>query len=215
MPFGGMRFYGLSSREAVMTDCGCELEGENDAQRKTLRVVLAINSAMFCIELAVGLLASSTGLIADSLDMLADASVYAISLYAVGRAEIIRVRAATVSGTLQIVLGVGVLLEAVRRFLGDSEPLGTAMISTGFLAFAANAICLKLISRHKGGDINFRASYIFSANDVIANIGVIVSGILVLLLGSQLPDLMIAVLIAGIVVRGGVNILRDVHRRKE
>lgn len=198
-----------------MTDCGCELEGENDAQRKTLRVVLAINSAMFCIELTVGLLASSTGLIADSLDMLADASVYAISLYAVGRAEIIRVHAATVSGTLQIVLGVGVLLEAVRRFLGDSEPLGTAMISTGFLAFVANAICLKLISRHKGGDINFRASYIFSANDVIANIGVIVSGILVLLLGSQLPDLMIAVLIAGIVVRGGVNILRDVHRRKE
>lgn len=57
-----------------MTDCGCELEGENDAQRKTLRVVLAINSAMFCIELTVGLLASSTGLIADSLDMLADAT---------------------------------------------------------------------------------------------------------------------------------------------
>ena len=46
MPFGGMRFYGLSSREAVMTDCGCELEGENDAQRKTLRVVLAINTAI-------------------------------------------------------------------------------------------------------------------------------------------------------------------------
>ena len=55
-----------------MTDCGCELEG--DTQRRTLRVVLAINTAMFVFEIVAGMLASSTGLIADSLDMLADAS---------------------------------------------------------------------------------------------------------------------------------------------
>lgn len=198
-----------------MVDCGCELEGENEAQRKTLRIVLAINAAMFCIEITAGVLASLTGLIADSLDMLADASVYAISLYAVGRAASIRTRAATASGVLQIILGVGVLFEAVRRFLGDSEPLGIAMMFMGIIAFIANAICLKLISKHKGGDVNFRASYIFSANDVIANIGVIISGILVLLLKLQIPDLIIAVLIAGVVVRGGVNILRDVHRLED
>ena len=73
-----------------MTDCGCELEAEGDAQRATLRVVLAINAAMFVVEIVSGVLASSTGLIADSLDMLADASVYAISLYAVGRAANMR-----------------------------------------------------------------------------------------------------------------------------
>ena len=56
-----------------MSDCGCELEAENDAQRSTLRVVLAINAAMFMAEMIAGLLASSTGLLADSLDMLADA----------------------------------------------------------------------------------------------------------------------------------------------
>ena len=45
---------------------------------------------MFVVEIIAGVLASSTGLIADSLDMLANASVYAISLYAVGRAASIR-----------------------------------------------------------------------------------------------------------------------------
>ncbi len=72
-----------------MADCGCELESENDAQRKTLRIVLVINATMFCVETTAGVLASLTELIADSLDMLADASVYASCLYAIGRAAII------------------------------------------------------------------------------------------------------------------------------
>ncbi|GAA5507894.1 cation transporter [Novipirellula caenicola] len=192
-----------------MSDCGCELEADGESQRKTLRMVLAINAAMFVAEIVAGLLASSTGLIADSLDMLADANVYAISLYAVGRSSSIRHKAATASGVLQVVLGISVLIEVVRRFIGGGEPIGAAMMGMGFVALIANAICLKLISRHKHGDINFRASYIFSANDVIANIGVIVSGLLVLLLGSQIPDLIIGIVIAAVVTRGGWQILTE------
>ena len=190
-----------------MTDCGCELEAEGDAQRTTLRVVLAINAAMFVVEIVAGVLASSTGLIADSLDMLADASVYAISLYAVGRAANIRRNAATASGVLQLALGFGVLIEALRRFIGGGEPIGVAMMAMGCVALIANSFCLWLIAKHKGGDVNFRASYIFSANDVIANIGVIVSGLIVKLSGSQIPDLVIGILIASVVVRGGIKIL--------
>lgn len=193
-------------------DCGCELEAENDEQRSTLRVVLAINAAMFIAEVIAGLLASSTGLLADSLDMLADASVYAISLYAIGRAASIRRKAATASGVLQIALGIGVLIEAGRRFFGEGEPIGVAMMSVGAVALAANAICLKMIAKHKGGDVNFRASYIFSANDVIANIGIIVSGALVLSTGSQIPDLVIGILIAVVVLKGGVKILGEAKK---
>ena len=192
-----------------MTDCGCELEADSESQRKTLRIVLLINAAMFVVEIIAGLLASSTGLIADSLDMLADASVYAISLYAVGRSASIRHNAATASGVLQLVLGISVLIEVARRFLGGGEPIGAAMMGMGIIALIANAICLKLIAQHKHGDINFRASYIFSANDVIANAGVIVSGLLVLALGSQIPDLIIGIVIAAIVTRGGWQILRE------
>lgn len=188
------------------------MEAENEAQRSTLRVVLAINAVMFVIEMAAGILADSTGLIADSLDMLADASVYAISLYAVGRAAHIRRGAATTSGVLQLILGIGVLVEAARRFLSGGEPVGLAMMGMGVVALIANSICLRLIAKHKGGDVNFRASYIFSANDVIANVGVIISGIIVKLSGSQLPDLVIGALIAVVVAHGGVKILREARQ---
>lgn len=192
-----------------MTDCGCEFEARSAEQRKTLQIVLGINAVMFAVEITVGILAESTGLAADSLDMLADASVYAVSLYAVGRAARIKRRAATASGVLQILLGIGVLLEAARRFVYSGEPVGVAMIAMGAVALTANALCLWLLAKHRHGDVNFRASWIFSANDVMANAGVIVSGMLVIALDSQVPDLLIGALIAAIVIRGGVKILGE------
>ncbi|WP_238388804.1 cation transporter [Roseimaritima ulvae] len=192
-----------------MADCGCEFEATDDEQRRTLRIVLAINALMFVAEMTAGLLAESAGLIADSLDMLADASVYAISLFAVGRVAKIRRSAATASGVLQVLLGGGVLIEVVRRFTFGTEPIGWTMIGIAAIALVANAICLRLLWKHRGGDVNFRASFIFSANDVIANFGVIVSGALVLLTESAIPDLLIGIIIAAVVFRGGVKILRE------
>jgi len=192
-----------------MADCGCEFEATNDEQRRTLWLVLAINAMMFVLEGAIGILAESTGLAADSLDMLADASVYGVSLFAVGRAANVKRNAATASGVLQITLGVGVLIEACRRFFFGGEPIGTAMIAMGGVALVANAFCLWLLAKHRHGDVNFRASWIFSANDVIANSGVIVSGVLVMTLGSQIPDLVVGLIIAAVVVRGGVKILGE------
>lgn len=197
-----------------MADCGCNIEATDDAQRTTLRWVLAINAIMFAAEFTCGIFAESTGLIADSLDMLADASVYGISLYAVGRSVSTRQLAAASSGLFQLVLGVGVLVESGRRFFYGGEPVGVTMIAMGSIALFANVICLVLLAKHRHGDVNFRASWIFSTNDVIANLGVIVSGGLVLLTRSQYPDLVVGTIVAGAVVYGGVKILSEVRKAK-
>ena len=156
-------------------------------ERSTLRLLLGINAAMFVGEAAAGWLAESTGLLADSLDMFADACVYGIALYAVGRPANLQARAATVSGIVQIGLGLVVLLEIIRRYLYGSEPVSLLMMGVGAVAFAANISCVALISKHREGGVHMRASWIFSTNDVIANLGVIVSGVLVILLGSRVP----------------------------
>lgn len=196
-----------------MAGCGCEMTARNAQQRRTLLIVLGINALMFLVEFGLGWLAQSTGLIADSLDMLADASVYAISLYAVGRRESLQRTAARCSGVLQIGLALLVLADVVRRFLFGSEPVSGLMMAVGLLALIANLICLGLISRHRDGGVHMRASLIFSTNDVIANAGVILSGALVWWLGSRLPDLLIGLLIAALVLRGGLRILREAAER--
>lgn len=186
-----------------------EFDEAAELERRTLWILLGINGAMFLVEAVAGWLADAAGLVADSLDMLADASVYGIVLYAVGRSRRLQANAAFASGIVQIALGAGVLLEVARRLVYGSEPVSTLMMVVGGVALAANVTCLVLVARHRDAGVHMRASYIFSANDVIANVGVIVSGALVLVLGSRLPDLVVGAVIAIVVVRGGIEILRQ------
>jgi Co/Zn/Cd efflux system component len=178
------------------------------AESITLTVLLAINAVMFVVELGFGLLAESAGLIADSLDMFADAAVYGLALAAVGRAARMKLRAAHLAGWLQIVLAIGVLVEVVRRFVYGSEPESVLMVGIGLLALAANVACLLLIAGKRNRGAHMKASYIFSANDVIANAGVIVAGALVAWTGSPYPDLLIGTVIAIVVLNGGRRILK-------
>lgn len=192
-----------------MSDCGCQIEIKNKSESRVLIILLLINAGMFVVEVAAGLIAQSTGLIADSMDMLADASVYAISLYAVGRSLVAKARAAHISGILQILLGIVVLFDITRRFIYGSEPESLYMMAVGLIALVMNTICLILIYKHREGDVHMRASWIFSKNDVIANLGVILSGGLVAWLASPYPDLIIGLVIATIVIRGGISIIKD------
>jgi len=169
---------------------------------------------MFFVEFVFGLVGQSTGLISDAVDMLADALVYGVGLYAVGKSTAIKIRGAHFSGVFQILLALGVLADVVRRFLFGSEPESMLMIGFGLLALLANVWCLMLIAKHRHGEIHMRASWIFSKNDVIANVGVMLGGLLVYLLDSHLPDLLIGFAIALIVIRGGMAIIRDAANEK-
>jgi Co/Zn/Cd efflux system component len=170
---------------------------------------------MFVAEIVTGIIAESTGLIADSIDMLADAAVYAIGLYAVGRAASVKINAAIISGIFQIVIALGVAAEIARRLIWGNEPEPLFMMGVGVVALVANIVCLVLISKHRDGEVHMRASWIFSKNDVIANSGVILAGALVYMLNSRLPDLVIGTLIVIVILRGGIKIINEARTERE
>ena len=176
-------------------------------ERRVLTWLLVINAIMFLLEIIVGIMAQSTGLIADSLDMFADAAVYGVSLYAVGKSAQLKFKAAHFSGWLQLALALGVLFEVIRRTLYGSEPVSTLMMGMGAIALVANIACLLLIFKSRNDGAHMKASWIFSANDVLANIGVIAAGSLVAVTGSQIPDLVIGLIIGLIVLNSARRIL--------
>ena len=124
-------------------------------------------------------------------------------------------KAARASGYLQIILGLGVLFEVIRRMVFGSEPQSTLIIVVGAVALLANIICLILISKHKDSGVHMRASWIFSTNDVIANLGIIISGVLVAIVGSRYPDLIVGTIISIVVIRGGIKILQDADQTQK
>jgi len=200
----------VTSDATDSTILGRSAAGEPSAEQEAsvLKWLLGINAVMFIVEFATGWLAQSTGLIADSLDMFADAAVYGLALYAVGREAGHKSRAARLSGWLQLLLALGAISEVMRRFLVGSEPEPPLMMSIALVALMANLTCLVLLSRHRNGGVHMKASWIFSTNDVLANIGVIAAGLLVAWTGSHYPDLVIGAIISLLVLNGARRILR-------
>jgi Co/Zn/Cd efflux system component len=177
-------------------------------QRHLLWTVLLINLGFFVIEITTGVISKSMGLIADSLDMLADALVYGISLLAVGKTAVRKKVVAKWSGYFQIILALAGLFEVLRRFFGsEALPDYKTMIIVSVLALMANGICLHLLQRSRDREAHMQASMIFTSNDIIINLGVITAGVLVSLLGSNLPDLVVGAIVFLIVIRGALRIL--------
>lgn len=192
-----------------MSECGCHAQATNEGQRRVLRVALLLNASMFVIGGIAGVMADSMGLIADSLDMLADASAYAIALLAWHRSAGFKIRAAMLSGTLLMLLGLGALGGVAWRAAHGSSPEGPWMMTVAVVSLAVNATVLRLLSRFRDGEVHLRATWLFTRVDVIANLAVIVSGLLVLGLGTSVPDLVIGAAIALYVIKEAVGILRD------
>ncbi|NNF32426.1 MAG: cation transporter [Flavobacteriaceae bacterium] len=183
---------------------------EKTNQKKLLWIVLGINFAFFIIEMTTGLISKSMGLVADSLDMLADSFVYGISLFAVGGTLIRKKRIAKIAGYFQITLAILGFAEVLRRVFGTEKvPDFSTMIIVSIFALIANGICLYILQKSRSKEeAHMKASMIFTSNDVIINLGVIIAGLLVNWLDSSKPDLVIGTIVFVLVIQGAIRILK-------
>ncbi len=200
----------LSSTKVSTEDVEDIKDEENNNQRGVLWYVLSINFLFFMIELSSGIISKSMGLVADSLDMLADSLVYALSLLAVGSSLTRKKQVASLAGYFQITLALLGFIEVVRRFIGTEKfPDFNTMILVSIFALIANGICLYLLQRSKSKhEAHMKASMIFTSNDIIINLGVIIAGILVKTLNSNIPDLAIGSIVFFIVIQSSFRILK-------
>jgi Co/Zn/Cd efflux system component len=177
--------------------------------RGVLRAVLAINLALFAVELAAGLWAGSNALLGDSLDMLGDALVYGASLFVVGRSARAEARVAVGKGVVMALLAAGVLVDAGARVSAGSLPASLVVGGVGALALAGNAACFALLYAHRGDNLNLRSTWLCSRNDLVANLAVIASAGAVAIAGSPWPDALVGAGLALLWLRTSARVLRE------
>jgi Co/Zn/Cd efflux system component len=151
-------------------------------------------------------------LLADSVDMLGDAIVYGFSLYVISRGVVWHARAAMLKGVIMAAFGVGVLVQVAMKIAEGLTPTIEVMSAVSVLALAANLLCLILLWRRRGDDINMRSAWVCSRNDVIGNVGVLIAAGAVAITGSPWPDIVIGLLVVVVFGRSAVQIMREASR---
>lgn len=177
-------------------------------ESRKLWAVLVLNFSFFLIEVSASIWSGSMGLAADGLDMLADALVYGLSLWALNRGVEKQKSIAKSAGYLQIGLALLGFAEVIRRVIRLEEPPEiSTMIGISSAALMANALSLYLLRSTKSNKTAMKASMIFTSNDILINLGVILGAGLVYFFEAAWPDLLIGSLVFILVMWGARRIL--------
>src|SRR5262245_18186499 len=198
-----------------MAECCCppplnmDPQRGNQAYRRVLWAVLAINAAMFLVEIGAGLAAGSASLQADALDFLSDAANYAISLFVVGLVLHYRAMAALVKGATMGVFGLWVIGTIVWHALHGTLPNAVTMGTVGLAALVANAASFGLLWAYRSGDANMRSAWICTRNDLLGNIAVLLAAVGVFGTGTGWPDIIVAAIMASLALQGAAVVARQ------
>src|SRR3954454_3431585 len=181
---------------------------KDDAYRLVLWVVLAVNAAMFAVEVVAGLAAGSAALQADALDFLGDAANYAISLLVVGMVLPYRASAALAKGATMAGFGLWVIGTVVWHSLHGTLPNAFTMGTVGGAALVANAASFGLLWAYRHGDSNMRSAWICTRNDLLGNLAVLLAALGVFGTGTGWPDIIVAAIMAVLAIQGAALVIR-------
>lgn len=193
---------------ACCDHCHAPPPSQGDGFRRILWIALAVNAAMFAVEIAAGLAAGSAALKADALDFLSDAGNYAVSLFAINLAGAWTSRAALIKGASMGAFGLYVLGDTAFRLLSGAVPEPVTMGAVGVLALAANLGVAVLLFRHRGGNANSRSAWLCARNDAIGNLAVLLAAGAVFWSDTGWPDAIVAAAMAVLALTSARSIIR-------
>ncbi len=189
-----------------------DLTHARPAYRRALGIVVVLNLGMGIVQMLGGILGVSQALKADALDFLGDGLITLLALLAISRGSLWRARAAMLQGVFLTLLAIGIIISALYRASEQKMPQAGVMSTLGLVALAANVVSALILIPHRRGDANVRAVWLFSRNDALGNIAVIFSGGLVYWTMTPWPDIVTAVIIAGLFLSSSVQILQTVRQ---
>jgi Co/Zn/Cd efflux system component len=180
--------------------------------RKVLWIALAVNAAMFLLEVGAGLGAGSVSLLADAIDFFGDAANYALSLAVLALGAVARARAAVFKAATMVLFGVLVLARAAWAAGSGAAPEPATMGIVGALALLANVGVGVLLYAYREGDANMRSVWLCTRNDAIGNVAVLLAALGVFGTGTRWPDLLVAAVMAALALAAGLSVWRQARQ---
>ncbi|VTU29626.1 Cadmium, cobalt and zinc/H(+)-K(+) antiporter [Variovorax sp. PBS-H4] len=177
--------------------------------RRVLWIALALNAAMFAIEIGAGFRSGSVSLLADAIDFFGDAANYGVTLAVLSMGLAWRARAAVLKGLSMVGFGLFVAGKTLWSAMQGVPPEALTMGLVGTLALGVNVAVAVLLYAFREGDANMRSVWLCSRNDAIGNVAVMLAALGVFGTGSGWPDLAVAAVMSALALSGGWSVLRQ------
>ena len=182
------------------------------AYRHALWAVVILNVGYGLVEMAGGFLSGSQALKADALDFLGDGLITLLGVLAIGWGLVWRARSALIQGIFLGVLGLSVLANTAMRLAAGYVPEADLMGAFGLVALVVNVAATAVLLPHRTGYANVREVWMFSRNDAIGNLAVVIAALLVGWFSTAWPDIIVAFVIATLFLQSSWVIIRDARR---
>ena len=185
-----------------------------------LAKALFLTLAILVVELAGGVLSYSLALLSDAGHVTTDICALGLAWLAVRQSQRpaddqrsfgyhrAGILAAMVNGSTLIVLVFVITWEAAQRLLHPVPVQGAIVIVSALVGVGVNAY-IALSFREGGANLNIRAALLHAVGDLLASIGVIVAGLIILLTGWLYADPLVSVLIAALIGWNALRIVRE------
>ena len=193
---------------------------EVHAINKSLIIGLVLNGLYTILGFVFGIITGSLTLIADAIHNLTDNLTLGVSFVAnristreadamrtfgYGRVTII---AAVINASFLIGVAIVVIMEAIERLKNPVEIQGGVVAAVAFCGIIVNATVAYMLSKNRQ-DLNMRSAFIDQLFDAISSFGAFLAGIIIMMIGIQYIDTIIALLVVILLIYNTIKILKE------
>jgi len=170
---------------------------QDKSLRRAVMTVALLNLSYFSVEFAVAVSIGSVSLFADSIDFLEDTSLNLLILVGLYWSPRNRGRLGMVLSVILLIPGLATVWTAWLKFTSPIVPAPIPLSLTGLGALIVNTTCALILARFRGhGGSLTRAAFLSARNDALANIAIILTGVVTSYTVSAWPDLIVGLGIA-------------------
>ncbi|MFO1201301.1 MAG: cation transporter [Tabrizicola sp.] len=184
--------------------------------RQTVLIVAALNLGYFGVEFVAALKAGSVSLFADSADFLEDTSVNLLIFFALAWTATRRAAVGKVLAALLLIPAAAFLWTLGVKLMHPTPPTAEALTLVGLGALAVNLTAALLLARHRKAEGSLtRAAFLSARNDALANIGIIVAGLITAAHPTIWPDIVVGLIIATMNLDAAHEVWEAAHEEAE
>jgi cobalt-zinc-cadmium efflux system protein len=195
-----------------------------DADRGKLTIALALILAFMAAEVVTGIVADSLALLSDAAHMLTDAAAIGFSLVAIRLAarpaagpmtfglKRVEILSAQANGITLLVLAAIIAIEGVRRLIEPPGVDGALVLAVALAGIVVNLAATAILARANRASLNVEGSFQHLLTDLYAFVGTAIAAAIIILTGFDRADAIASLLVAGLMLRSAIGLLRDSGR---